>query len=178
MRLDDKRGMALGDIYPAVLTIIMIGLILGIGIYILAEVGDELATTAGTVTNETGLQINVSATVAQATAPGFNTFVLGICYGNYTGTGTNTPANLTIVAANYTSNAQTGVITNATANTYDDVACSYTYLYGTDASEAVDTTVDGVGDFAGWLAIIVVVIAAAVVLGIVLSSFGRKTPGI
>ena len=88
----NKKGMTLGDIYPAVLTIVLIGIVLGIGLYILAEVDDQI----------------------------------------------------------------------------DDV----------EASSALNETIVGLGDFAGWIAIIVVVIAAAIVLGIVLSSFGRKTPGV
>jgi len=89
--LKDKRGLTLGDAYPAVLTIVLIGLILGIGIYILSSVDTA--------------------------------------------------------------------ITDATAST------------------AINDTLVGLAGFADWIAIIVVVIAAAIVLGIVLSSFGRS-PGV
>jgi len=88
--LKDKKGMTLGDIYPAVLTLVLIGIVLGIGIYILASISSELSS---------------------------------------------------------------------------DVT----------AAAAVNTTMTGLADFAGWIAIIVVVIAAAIVLGIVLSSFGQGT---
>ena len=88
----NKKGMTLGDIYPAVLTIVLIGIVLGIGLYILAEVDDEIT----------------------------------------------------------------------------DV----------EASSALNETIVGLGDFAGWITIIVVVIAAAIVLGIVLSSFGGGQPGV
>ena len=47
-----------------------------------------------------------------------------------------------------------------------------------EANTAVNTTIAGLGDFADWIAIIVVVIAAAIVLGVVLSSFGGGNPGI
>ena len=90
--MKNKKGMTLGDIYPAVLTIVLIGIILGIGLYVLAEVDDQI----------------------------------------------------------------------------DD----------TEASSALNDTIVGLGDFAGWIAVIVVVIAAAIVLGIVLSSFGRGGTGI
>jgi len=36
--------MDLNDLYPAVLTIVLIGLVLGIGIYVMAEVREEIAT--------------------------------------------------------------------------------------------------------------------------------------
>jgi len=85
--IKNKKGMTLGDIYPAVLTLVLVGIILGIGIYILSSVDDQITDT--------------------------------------------------------------------------------------EASAVINTTVYAIGDFADWLAIIVVVIAAAIVLGIVLSSFGR-----
>jgi len=89
--IKNKKGMTLGDIYPAVLSIVMIGIILGIGLYVLAEIEDQI----------------------------------------------------------------------------DD----------TDATAAINSTITGLGDFAGWIAVIVVVIAASIVLGIVLSSFGTR-PGV
>jgi len=90
--MKDKKGLTLGDIYPAVLTLVLIGIILGIGLYVLAEVDDQITDT--------------------------------------------------------------------------------------EASDAINDTITGLGDFAEWIAVIVVVIAAAIVLGIVLSSFGRGTPGV
>jgi len=171
--------MKLNDLYPAVLTLILVGIVLGIGIFILSNLGDNLSTTAGSVTNETGLGINrTGITVDTASTSGFNSFALTTCFANATGTGTLGAANASIASGNWTTVSDTGVIINATSLEYDDVKCSYTYLYGTEASAAVDSTITGVSDFADWIAIIVVVMAAAIVLGIVLSSFGRKNPGI
>ena len=48
----------------------------------------------------------------------------------------------------------------------------------TTAQTAVNTTITGLATFADWIAIIVVVIAAAIVLGVVLSSFGSRGTGI
>jgi len=172
--------MKLTDLYPAILTLLMVGIVLGLGIYILTQVGDNLATTAGTVTNESGLWINITpSTVDYATADGFNTFALTSCYANATGAGTLGSAGTLIASGNYSTVADTGAITNATSLNYDDVNCSYTYLYGTEASAVVDTTKTATATFADWLAIIVVVIAAAIVLGIVLSNFsGRRNPSV
>ncbi|RPI76041.1 MAG: hypothetical protein EHM47_00960 [Ignavibacteriales bacterium] len=92
LMLKDKKGMSLGDIYPAVLTLVLIGIVLGIGVYILSS-------------------INTAVTDAEA-------------------------------------------------------------------STVINTTTYALGDFADWIPIIVVVIAAAIVLGIVLSSFGRTASGV
>jgi len=90
--LKNKKGMSLGDMYPAVLTIVLIGIVLGIGLYVLAETEEQ-------ITND-------------------------------------------------------------------------------DAGTAINDTIDGLADFSGWIAVIVVVIAAAIVLGIVLRSFGQGGRGI
>ena len=83
----NKRGiMMLGDLYPAILTLVLIGIVLGLGIYILGEVDGKV----------------------------------------------------------------------------DDV----------EASAAINETMVGLGDFSDWIAIIVIVIAAAIVLGVVFSAFG------
>ena len=89
--LAKKKGVTLGDMYPAVLTIVLIGIVLGVGLYVLDKFEDNMSG---------------------------------------------------------------------------------------DAATAVNTTIAGLDDFASWIAIIVVVIAAAVVLGVVLSSFGGNRVGI
>ena len=90
MRSLGKKGMVLGDMYPAVLTIVLIGIVLGIGLYVLSQV-----------------QANIA-----------------------------------------------------------------------DGSAAINTTITGLGGLASWIAVIVVVIAASIVLGIVISSFGGRTRGV
>jgi len=181
MRLDDKRGMTLGDIYPAVLTIVLIGIILGIGIYILAEVEDNVydTGTSVTVTNESvagSTSINATAYELGAGVPqalrDASTYVI-------TGAFNYTEHTAIVVTGNITVNA-TGWVTNASVLSWDNASISYTYTWSADneATDAMNETIAGLGDFASWIAIIVVVIAAAIVLGIVLSSFGRKTPGV
>lgn len=88
--LKNKKGISLGDLYPAVLTIVLIGIILGIGLYVLNQV-----------------EANISG-----------------------------------------------------------------------GSEYINTTITGLGGLASWIAVIVVVIAAAVILGIVISSFGSRSRGV
>jgi|TARA_Y100000310_G_scaffold152812_2_gene152269 type II secretory pathway component PulF len=51
-----KKGLTLGDLYPAVLAIVLIGIVLGIGLYVLAQV--EANITGGSTeinTTITGL---------------------------------------------------------------------------------------------------------------------------
>jgi len=88
--LKNKKGISLGDMYPAVLTIVLIGIVLGIGLYVLAQV-----------------EANISG-----------------------------------------------------------------------GSTQINTTISGLGGLADWIAVIVVVLAAAIVLGIVISSFGSRSRGV
>jgi type II secretory pathway component PulF len=90
MLFERKKGLSLGDMYPAVLAIVLVGIVLGIGIYVLQQ----------TESNITG------------------------------------------------------------------------------GSTAINTTVTGLGTLASWIAVIVVVIAAAIVLGIVIGSFGKGSRGV
>jgi len=175
--LKNKKGMTLGDIYPAVLTIILIGIVLGIGIFVLAEIRTEIATEyTGSDTleaiNGTTSDWTNDTTLSDSTKDDYK--LLTVVAINGTGAGTFT---------NYTWVATTGVITwgndiaaqasgggDATAN----ISSTYIYDVTDSPEEAINDTLEGIGGFGGWIAIIIVIIAAAIVLGIVLSSFRRR----
>lgn len=158
--------MSIGDMYPAVLTILMIGIVLGVGLFILSTFHDTIATVY------TGAQdsINTSTgttTLTDAALTNFNMSVLAVI--NDTGGGTLT--NFTYTGAGViTWGADIVAAGDALVNT------TYTYIYDATSSpeEALTTTISGIATFADWIAIIVVVIAAAIVLGIVLTSFGGR----
>jgi len=166
IQLSKKKGMSIGDMYPAVLTIMLVGIVLGVGLFILGTFHDTVSPSiAGTQDS-----INASTGTTTLTDAALTEFSLSSI---------DTVINQTSVAfTNYTFTAA-GVITwgadivAATTSLYN---ITYTYQYdSTDsAQESITTTTTGLATFADWIAIIVVVIAAAIVLGIVLTSFGRK----
>ena len=172
----NKKGMTLNSIYPAVLTIVLIGIVLGIGIYILAELRTNVATT------QTGSDVNVNVssteptnttTLSDASKDGYTLLTVSVY--NHTGV-------LAIPASNYTFNSSGTItwvpeLTIAAGERFLNISSTYTYDEVNSPEETINDTVDGLADFAGWIAVIVVVIAAAIVLGIVLSSFGRR-PGV
>ena len=165
----NKKGMSLGSLYPAVLTIILIGIVIGIGMFILLETSDAISSTTITVTNETLINATTGAAVSTADDCGFSDFAV-----TEANNGTNT-----IPSTDYVIDADLGTITNATSNNQATLwNVTYTYKGATDLASTsscgvLETTSTGVGGFASWIAVIVVVLAAAIVLGIVLSSFGR-----
>lgn len=169
--------MELKDLSTAVISILLIGIVLGIGIYILSEVQTNVAT------EYTGEDSNINIS---NTAPANTTVLSDAPKTGYTlssvnvvnGTGDTIPSTL----YNYTDD---GVITwdstlvDNSSEYYSaptaDVNASSTYTYdAADSPEAgIGSTMNGLLDFAGWISVIVVVIAAAIVLGIVLRSFGE-----
>lgn len=178
-----KKAATLANVAPAVLIIVLIGILLGIGMFVMTETQDALGS-GNTVTIQEE-QINVGsgqATVARATRCGFDNFaVINIT--------NDTVSTLAIDTNNYTIDASDGTVVNITA---DPGVCpnaatciwniSYTYTEADDGDAASDNycdsitnTVTGLGNFATWMTVIVVVLAAAIVLGLVMSSFGRGT---
>ena len=171
MRPLNKKGMSLNDMYPAVITIVLIGVLLGAGLYILAALSD------GIQTSYSGSQVGInttsgSTTLTDASKTSFNlssidtsTYNNGTAITNYTFTG----AGVITWGAD--------IVAQAGAQT---VNLTYTYTYDADgkAETALTSVITGLDDFASWIGIIVVVIAAAIVLGVVFSSFGRKRASI
>ncbi|RPI76042.1 MAG: hypothetical protein EHM47_00965 [Ignavibacteriales bacterium] len=164
--------MELKNLYPVVITLILIGLLLGIGIFILSSIENTVdETTSATATQEVLTQAELIA----GTELDGSAYRDGSCGTVSIQNGTS---GATLTAGNYT---QTDcLIVNTTSDYVDSswyVNYTITYSADTQASTAINQTIGGIGDFADWIPIIVVVIAAAIVLGIVLSSFGRQ-PGV
>ena len=174
----NKKGTSLNDMYPAILTIILIGILLGIGIYTLSAVQEGTSTTTLHSTNETLAVTSASiGTVALSTDCGFHDMTILWIRNATIGNGSTIPTDL------YTANADEGTITFTGVHNSSNVNVNYSYLGTEDTATtsscgAIDTSITGVGGMASWIAVIVVVIAAAVVLGIVISSFGSRTRGV
>ena len=170
----NNKGASLGNMYPAVLTILLIGIVLGIGVYVLSETSDAISNTEITIVNESITLTNVTGSaVATATDCGASNFAITEVW--------NATTILLVPTNNYTFST-TGTLTPIAQSPFIDntVLVSYTYDGTTDTSstgycEALETSGEGVGGFAAWIAVIVVVLAAAVVLGIVISSFGKES---
>ena len=168
--IQNKKGMSIGDMYPAVLTLVLVGLVLGVGLFVMSTFHDSISTDySGSQVNfntSTGTTTLADATKTEfaldsATTPVLINATTGTAFTNFTYT---------------TAGVMTWGADIMTAGASDLFNITYTYNYDSTDSpeEAVTTTISGLATFADWIAIIVVVIAAAIVLGIVISSFGRK----
>ncbi len=169
-----KKGFGLDGMYAAVVLIVTIGIILGVGILVLNETALATSNTEFTSSENVTAVSNV-ATVTNANDCGFHNFAVSSVVN---GSGTE------IALANFTTNALLGTIDNSSGvglgfGGVQAWVVNHTYLGTSDTSStgscnAMGTTQTGVGGFAQWIAVIVVVLAAAIVLGIVINSFGRN----
>ena len=171
----NKKGTSLDNLYPAVLAILMIGIALGLGIFILNETGDAISTDTLSVVNETVTGLAVAGdSVAAVDYCGAHDFVISAIF-NSTG------GEEILGATNYTTDTDGAIYATAGSEYIDEnINVSYSYTGTGDTSTtgpcgSMDTTGTGLGGFATWIAVIVVVLAAAIVLGIVISSFGKSS---
>ena len=153
--------------YPAVLTIVLVGMVLGVGLYVLSTLHTSVAT------DYTGTQNDFNTTTGTTvlTDAALTEFAITDTPILINSTDGNTFTNFTCTAAG-TCTWGTDIVAIANDDLFN---ISYTFNYDSTNSpeESITTTVTGLATFADWIAIIVVVIAAAIVLGVVLSSFGK-----
>ena len=172
-----KKGQSLGGLYSGILVIASICVLLALMLYVYSAMGNsfQVANTAGTVTNETGADINTTGyTLALAGADDFANPVITALWGAEGG-----EYNVSIATANVTVTSA-GVMTNATVYTNGNVSVSYTYTYSADtaASNSTGTMTTQFVSFLPWLGIILLVLAAGVVLFFIIRTFVTSKTGV
>lgn len=162
----NRKGATLGDLYPAVLTIVLVVLVLGIGLFILSEMQTSISNDLTSVTNETITPTTAGVSVAEVSECGASNFAVVIIQN-----ATNGPV---IDSGNYTFSSA-GLLANTSAEFKDAWNITYNYRGSGDATycTAINTSVAGIAGLATWIAIIVVVLAAAIIIGLVIRSFAR-----
>jgi len=170
--------MDLKDLATGATIIIVVGLLLGIGIFVMSEIRTSVASEyTGTDADINLTDSAGTTTLTDSTKDDY--YLSAIVVTNFTDA---------VIPSTQYSFTSAGVVTwienlyNGTSAYYtageEDVLVTSTYIYDVANSpeEGIGDAMDGLGDFAGWIAVIVVVLAAAIVLGIVLKGFsgGRK----
>ena len=176
LTLKDKKAVGMGDIYPTILTIALVAILLAIVMMVLSEFRTAAAFDYATTYNETSTikvtNANPTITVANSTTCGFHD--LSVLYvWNSSDEGTN----LSIIEpANYTVNADLGTITyvgtDASYPNGSNWNVTYTNRYDNSLKcESIGDVITNFTDFVPWIGIILLVFAAALVLGILVKSF-------
>lgn len=160
----------LGTLQAIVVSVLLIGIVLGLGFLIFSEFSETLGDTTGTVSHEAvtladlpgGVFVDYNSTTGGGTW----------CYHSFTPTVYNSTGGGTITTGNYSYEAYTGKMWNLTVDPVymlgGVVNVSYTYQYSdSEACRALDTTVDATEEIPTWLTIIIIMLIVGALLFIV-----------
>ena len=166
--------MDLKDLYPAALLFILIAVMLAVGLTVLSNVSTQVRATANyssdlkNVSNTTCTAFtNSYVTTTSVSARNLSVAIPASCF-TYDQTGNFAASCVRVTGDTPDYNCSSKWSLNF-------VNFSYTYGATSNAQTAVDSTVTAVGQFPTWFTIIVVILCAAVIIGVVMRSFsGRK----
>jgi len=176
----NKKGQSLNGLSRAVLIIVLIGIAIGVGTMILGQLAknvDVQGQTTIRVDNETidadYITHLLTPTYGGARVANVDRGVTFLYFTNSTEEYNIVAANFTTIPSDgvfYLNNASTGYdLFNATA-----INVSYTYQQSGVAFKAVNGTGSAIVNVTEWLPIIVLVIMAALILGLIVKSFIGK----
>lgn len=171
-----KKGQ-LGTLQTIIITLIIIGLVLGVGFLLLEEFKSTTSEKVATVVNETLTTMSHSGKVVTknvTTVDCFNSFSVATCI--------NSTSATLISPENYTITATTGLIayigkSNTAGFNNSNWNCTYSYNYGTDACAGVVTTIEATKKVPTWLGIVVILLIVGILLAIVFGVLGRGAGG-
>lgn len=145
-----------------ILTLILLGMIIGVGLIVLINFGDSARTTTTQVNNSITLLRNQWVSLTYDELSSFTSLKNSTSY--------------TIPAANYTVDTTNGRIM-LLAQKWNNTAAKATYGYYVDSTTttAMDNISSAVTPIATtWIALIVTVFVLAIILGLVITSFGGR----
>ena len=160
-----------GTLQALVVSLIVIGIVLGVGFMLYNEFSDTLGDTAGT---NDGL--NETVTLASLEAGGVfvdKNHTSVNCFNSFVVTNVeNSTQFLTINIANISWNEDTGMVWNTSviATNFSDgeVNLTYTYKYSdSEACSAIEDTIDATSTIPTWLTIIVILVIVGLLFFIV-----------
>jgi len=148
------------------MVLVVVGILLGVGFTVLADFIDNFDDETATVVNETLSPTDAGGDVVSlATADCFNTFAVTAAYNKTNGA--------LVLTGNYTYDADSGRVTNLTADVPYDWNVTYTYQYGDAGCGGVETTVTGLETVPTWLTVLVLVVLVGIVLVLVFAVLPR-----
>lgn len=164
-----RKGLGMNDLSTIGTTFIVVGILLGVGVYINSQLAETMATTS-TVTNET-INFATNATWYNLVYPARLISMVSngtnpVGSGNYTlrMSGTTSQVNLTLVIP--------GAVPPYYVGSYN---VTYTIYNGTSYLVSQNAT-DSIAKLSSWLPIIAIVFAAGIILGLLALAFmpGRE----
>ncbi len=172
----NKKGQAsLNDLPKLAFILLLAGIFFAIALVIMGTFKTQTYDTGNVVTSEafvvplSNTSVNGSVTLANANMESFTSVTNG---------------SVTLPAANYSISLSTGVLTIVYQNNHSTTAlcrngttCYASYVYTdrtTSGSASVDSTITALSEIPNnWLALLVVVLVASILVGIVVQNLGN-----
>lgn len=165
------------DLQRFIVTIVVVGITLIMGLFITSEIGDN--TTIMVTTTSSGLDEDVSFT-GEITA-GIITSQSGATCSSFNVTNSTGDEEEVLAEGNYT--VDNCIITVDAESPYDsetvNIAYSYSYVTETNtaATNASEDLVTSLSNGTGWIAILIVVGFATIILALLSSGLGQAASG-
>ena len=164
-----KKGIQLNQAFGAVLTLVLLGVLIIISIFLFDSLGATLVSSSViTITNESNAYINSTGyTLADASVCNFASPGISGAF--------NASSNAPILLANITLSSD-GIITNATNTVFTNVLISYTYNWGGEACVASDDLIVQFAAYTTLVGLVGTIIFLGIVIGVLVTSFvfGRR----
>ena len=164
--MDKKALTTQGTLTGIIMTLVMVGILLGIGFLVLQEFEDSLGTTSTQVDDE-------QHTLA---VDGFyvdSNWTSEPCYNNFNVINITNVTGTLINSDNYTFATTTGKVAGVSGATYAEELINVTYSYNAapagreGACDGIRETGEAINEIPQWLAIIVIMIIVGIILAIV-----------
>jgi len=168
--LKNRKGIQLNEAAGAVLTLVLIGILVIVGIYMFTSMIPTAPRVYQTVHNETGAYINSTGYVLgnyNSTACDFGNAVILVI--------NNKSAGGVIGSGNYT--LVNNTIYNATAENKPSVNVTYSYTWGGPVCQSSTSTITQFTAYPALIGLVGTIIFLGIVIGVLVGSFafGRKS---
>ena len=159
----NKKGIQLNQAFGAVLAVVLVATLVIIAIFLFESLGSGFVNSTTTVANETGAYINATGyTLDTVTACNWQSAAITSV--------TNVTNGANILVGNYTLSS-TGVLTNATTNTFSNVNLAYTYVWGGEACSATDSMITQFATYPALVGLVGTILLLGLLIGVLVGSF-------
>lgn len=161
--------MKIEDLAPIAILFLVTGIVLGIGADVLTGISDNVVEYNATIARDSDVTLNTTTSWILTSRAEKNGNYGSLVVRNITG-------NVLVHAGNYTFDTSAGTVI-LTANTFNESSFNLTYTFdklkGVPVA-AVDNATAGVGEMASWMPTLALVLAAALIIGMVVGYFRTK----
>jgi len=163
MTMDNKKGQ-IGNLQGIILTILIVGILLGTGFLVFNELKNQTDDYTITITDETLTSVTETGKYVD-----YNYTTSSIdCFNGVTFSAVeNATGGETIAAGNYTTT--TNGLIQSIGGSYNNTNwnVTYSYAHGREGCSAIETTTDAIGVIPSWLTIIIIITIVGILLVIV-----------